>query len=264
MRHLTLRRLGTTGVAVLALLTSGCGLFGGASSQSHLLKGESYASGTEKYDTFFASVSDLKGRADSAEGEAPLRKSVAEAVGLPADTKLEDTIDAAKERATELKKGGGRFYVVVAAEPKLILKGADENKDATAFAKTIEDAIKQGIKKGDELDGLAREAAGLEGTLAELEKDLETSIADSSTRDQVKIELDASKGILEKSRLRAGSESGQALRFVVLLASAVDSGAAAELLAMEAGGGKKKVVRPVRPSRPGKAAKPKPRNDFDP
>lgn len=249
----------------IALPSAGCGLFGEQSS--YLLKGEKYSTGQEKYDSFFTSVTELNGKIDQAQGEDPLRKKVAEAVGIPADSKLEDTIDAAKSRSIELKKDGGRFFVVVAAEPKLIVKkGAEENKEATAFAQTIEDAIKQGIKRGDELDALAREASNLEGTLATLEQEVDATFTDSSQRDQVKLELDASKEMLERSRLRAGNESGRALRFVVLLASAVDSGAAAELLAMEAGANTKPAKPKGKPGgKPGgKPAKPKPKNDFDP
>ena len=175
-------------VLVAALGLAGC--FG--SSSSHLLKGETYTSGTEKYDTFFASVSELSTRAQGASGESDIRKQVAEAVGLSANAKLEDTIDAAKARSNDYKKDGGKFFVVVAAEPKLIVKkGSEESKDAAAFAKAIEDAIKRGIKRGDELDGMAREAANLEETLSTLEKDVDTDITDGSTRDQVKVELSA-------------------------------------------------------------------------
>jgi hypothetical protein len=254
--------------AAALFVASGSGCFLFEDSASRLKNGESYTSGQEKYDAFFASVSDVRGRAEKAEAEAELRKKVAEAVGLPASAKLEDTIDAAKTKSNELKKDGGRFFVVVAAEPKLIVKkGTEENKEAATFAQTIEDAIKEGIKRGDELDALAREAAGLEETLVGLEKEFETTtFSDDTTKDQVKLELDASKELLEKARLRAGSESGQALRFVVLLASAVDSGAAAELLAMEAGMTKEKPKpKPFRGGgRPGKPVKPKPKNDFDP
>ncbi len=54
----------------------------------------------------------------------------------------------------------------------------------------------------------------------------------------------------------------------VLLASAVDSGAAAELLAMTAGASAKQPKtpkgRPIAKGGVGKPVKPKPKNDFDP
>jgi hypothetical protein len=126
-------------VFAAALAAAGC--FG--TSPSHLAKGEAYSSGSEKYDTFFVSVSELSTRAQGASGESDLRKQVAEAVGLSSTAKLEDTIDAAKARSNDYKKDGGKFFVVVAAEPKLIMKkGSEESKEAAAFAKAIEDAIK--------------------------------------------------------------------------------------------------------------------------
>ncbi len=265
MRNLTSRAIAVAITLLATPLATGCT----GAATSHLMKGEAYTSGQEKYDSFFASVKELHGKAEQAEGEAPIRKKVAVAVGLTEGAKLEDTIDAAKSKSNELKKDGGRFFVVVAPEPKLIVKkGADENKESAAFAQTIEDAIKQGIQKGDELDGLAREAASLEQTLSSLEKEVDETFKASNEKGQVKVELDAAKEMLERSRLRAGNESGRALRFVVLLASAVDSGAAAELLAMTAGASAKQPKtpkgRPIAKGGVGKPVKPKPKNDFDP
>jgi len=254
----------TRALAVIALVVSHAACL--PPQKSQLLEGQKYTSGQEKYDTFFASVAEIRARTENLEGERPLRSKVALAVGLTDSAKLTETIEAAKERSNELKKDGGRFYVVVATEPKLILKkGSEENKNATEFASAVEGAIKAGIQRSNELETIAKEAADLEQALPGLEQDVETSFPDAAQRDQVKVELDASKEILELAKLRAGTESGQALRFVVLLASAVDSGAA-ELLAMEAS--QKKKEDPPKPKwagKPGKpAGKPKPKQDFDP
>lgn len=240
-----------------------------AQQKSHLLQGQKYTTGQERYDTFFSSVAELRARTENLEGERPLRSKVAAAVGLPDSAKLTETIDAAKAKSSDLKKDGGRFYVVVATEPKLILKkGAEENKDASEFATAVEGAIKAGIQRSNELETIAKEAAELEGGIPTLEQELESTFPDTTKRDEVRVELNASKEILERAKLKAGTESGQALRFVVLLASAVDSGAA-ELLAMEASQTKKEEPKPPRwRGRPGaavgKPAKPKPKQDFDP
>ncbi len=237
---------------------------------SHLLAGQKYTTGQERYDTFFSSVAELRARTENLEGERPLRAKVATAVGLPDSAKLQDTIDAAKAKSADLKKDGGRFYVVVATEPKLIMKkGAEESKEATEFAGAVEGAIKAGIQRSNELEAIAKEAAELESGVETLEKELEATFPDLSKRDEVKVELAASKEILERAKLKAGTESGQALRFVVLLASAVDSGAA-ELLAMEASQKKPEPPKPRWRGKPGPvgaakpAGKPKPKQDFDP
>jgi hypothetical protein len=251
--------------AALAFVLAGAtGCVGAQKSQ--LLEGQKYSSGQERYDTFFASVAELRARTENLEGERPLRAKVAVAVGLTDSAKLTEVIEAAKARSADLKKDGGRFYVVVATEPKLIMKkGAEENKDAAEFASAVESAIKAGIQRSNELEAIAREAAELEVNVTGLEGDAETTFTDASVRDQVKVELTASKEILERAKLKAGTESGQALRFVVLLASAVDSGAA-ELLAMEASQSKEKEpAKPKWKGKPGKpAGKPKPKQDFDP
>jgi hypothetical protein len=255
------------------LAASGCV----TTSTSHLENGQAYKSGQERYDTFFGSVAEVRSRTENLDGERPLRLKVASAIGLPESAKLDETIEGAKARSTELKKDGGRFYVVVATEPKLILKkGSEENKEAAEFATAVEGAIKGGIQRSNELEGLAKEAAELERTLPDLSRDLDSTFEDPTTRDQVRIELDAAKEILQTAKLKAGTESGQALRFVVLLASAVDSGAA-ELLAMEAS--QKKEIEKAKPppkwrgkppanyGKPAAGAKPpkaKPKQDFDP
>jgi outer membrane murein-binding lipoprotein Lpp len=236
--------------------------------KSQLLEGQKYTSGQERYDGFFSSVAELRARTENLEGERPLRAKVAVAVGLTDSAKLTETIDAAKAKSADLKKDGGRFYVVVATEPKLILKkGAEESKDATDFAAAVDAAIKAGIQRSNELESIAKEAADLEQGIEGLEKELDSTFPEAAKRDEVKVELDASREILERAKLKAGTESGQALRFVVLLASAVDSGAA-ELLAMEAS--QKQKEDPPKPKWKGRAvgagkpAKPKPKQDFDP
>ena len=250
--------------ALVAALVCAPGCVG--AQKSFLLEGQQYSSGQERYDTFFASVAELRSRTENLEGERPLRAKVATAVGLTDSAKLSETIEAAKARSADLKKDGGRFYVVVATEPKLIVKkGSEENKEATEFAKAVESAIKAGIQRSNELEAIAKEAADLEANVATLEGEVDTTFTEAAARDQVKVELAASKEILERAKLKAGTESGQALRFVVLLASAVDSGAA-ELLAMEASQTKQKdPPKPKWKGKPGKpAGKPKPKQDFDP
>ncbi len=250
-----------------ALLALALGLGACVPTQkSHLLQGESYQSGQERYDGFFSSVGQLRTRTDELDGAQPLRAKVAVAVGLPETAKLDETIEAARARSNELKKDGGRFYVVVATEPKLIVKkGSEENKNAAAFASAVEGAIKGGIQRSNEIEALAKEAAELAQGIPSLEQEVEATFTDGSTRDQVKLELGAAKEILEKAKLKAGTESGQALRFVVLLASAVDSGAA-ELLALETSAKKEEKPKPKWKGKPGtgKPGKPKPKQDFDP
>jgi len=236
---------------------------------SHLANGESYASGQEKYDSFFNSVAETKKKADDSEGEAPLRKKVASALGLEESAKTSETLDAAKSRSSDLKKGGSKFYVVLDPEAKLVVKAGPEDKDDTkAFVEAVGGAIKDGLASADELTAFARDVESLEAQLPTLDSDLATTFPEPSKQSEVKLELDAAKAILEKARLKAESESGRALRFSVMLAGAVDSGAAGELLAAAANKGNEK---PKPKGRGGVAkgggkggAKPKPKQDFDP
>ncbi|MBL8740734.1 MAG: hypothetical protein JNK04_06565 [Myxococcales bacterium] len=261
-----LKRAAAGAMLALALgASTGCV---GAAASSKLKLGEPVTSGEERYDSFFQSVTDVKLRADDAKGEDPMRKKVAVAAGLKESAKLDETLEAAKSKSAALKKDGGQFFVVVAPQPKLIVKkGAEENKDSAAFAQAIEEAIRQGIDKSEELQGIVQNAASLEEALPGLEEDVDKAFTDAAKRDQVKVELAAAKELLESAKHRAGYESGRSLRFVVLLASAVDSGAAAELLAISAGGAAK-APKPVFKGKwqgGGKGkGKGKPKNDFDP
>jgi len=251
--------------AALLTTTLGCAA---TTATSKLMLGEPVQSGEERYDSFFQSVTDVKFRADDAKGEDPLRKKIALSVGLKENAKLDETIEAAKAKSGELKKDGGRFFVVVAPQPKLIVKkGTEESKDSAAFVQAIEEVIREGADKSEELQGIVQNAISLEEALPGLEEDVDKTFADVKKRDQVKLELAAAKDLLERARFRAGYESGRSLRFVVLLASAVDSGAAAELLAMSAGGAAK-APKPVFKGKwqggKGGGKPKKPKNDFDP
>lgn len=237
-------------------------------SSSHLVKGEAYVSGKEQYDTFFGSVAEIRTKTDSTEGETPLRKKVASALGLKDNARSSETLDAARVRSSELKKDGGKLYVVLDGEARLVMKaGSEDSAAAKEFVDVIGSTIKDGLARSDSLTSMAKEAEVLEAALPGLESDLLASFPDPTTFEQVKIELDASKQLLEVARLKAESESGRALRYAVLLAGAVDSGAAAELLAAQAKGNTDKKPKWFGKGGKGGAAKPpkaKPKQDFDP
>ncbi len=236
-------------VLLTALATSGC--VAAEPGRSRIATGDTYASGEQKFDDFFTDVSNLRFRADEANGDKLLREKIAKSVGLKDGALRDETIAGARTRSEELKKNGGKFFVVVAAQPKLILKnGAEESKDAATFAKTIEDVIRDGIELSDNLDGMAKEALALEQRAASLKEDAAQLQGDK--RAEVEREIDGSIEVLQRSRLRAEGEAGRALRYVVLLASAVDSGAAAELLALQVDTTAKKPK--VTPKWTGKAA----------
>jgi len=96
------------------------------------------------------------------------------------------------------------------------------------------------------------------------------AFVDEVTRDRVSLEVDEARRGLERLRLRTAAASGATFRFAVMLAGAVDGGAAAELLAIEAspakrppkwkmGTGGPPLGKPVAPVKPAK-----PKQDFDP
>ena len=217
-------------VLVASVALAGC--FGAAPGKSRIASGDTYSSGEHKFDDFFTDVSNLRYRSDEANGDKALREKIAKSLGIDDESARDETIAKARAKSDDLKKNGGKFFVVVAPQPKLILKnGAEENPNAAAFAKTIEEVIREGIETSENLDGLSKEAFELEKKIDGLKDNLSTF--EGEKRAEVERELDGAGEVLQKARMRAEGEAGRALRYVVLLASAVDSGAAAELLAIQ-------------------------------
>ena len=219
-------------IPILLASAALAGCLGAVPGKSRIASGDTYSSGDQKFDDFFTDVSNIRYRSDEANGDKTLREKIAKSVGIDGDSPRDETIAKARAKSDDLKKNGGKFFVVVAPQPKLVLKnGAEENPNAAAFAKTVEDVIREGIETSENLDGLSKEAHELEKKIDGLKDSL--SSFEGEKRVEVERELDGAAEVLQKARLRAEGEAGRALRFVVLLASAVDSGAAAELLAIQ-------------------------------
>jgi hypothetical protein len=279
----------TTSVALLLLVgiaatATGCG----APSMTPLTKiaqGESYACGNPKYDSFFEEVLDARTKTSALDGEGPLKKRLADALGLEASAANDQLFGAAKEKADALKNAGGSLYVQISPEPKTF---SHDGKDkSSGFAKAVEETTKAGVDKADEYSGLASQIQQTAAKLDDLKREAETAFPDAHKRAEVMQELDASGEELDKAKMRALAESGRSLSFVVALARAANTGGA-DVLAGEPGAAKGKPsggktasaakpsgAGPAKPSGAG-AAKPsgagptkpagtkKPKEDFDP
>lgn len=271
-----------------ALLFSGITLVAGASigcgapvlgPTTKIGQGESFACGNPKFDSFFEEVLDLRTKTSSLDGEGPVRKKLAEGLGLAAGVASDQALSNSKERADALKANGGSFYLQLFPEAKTYAKDGSKEKGA-ALAKAVEDTAKLAVETSDEYAGLAAQIRQTEGKLEDLKREAETAFTDPAKRAEVTRELDASQEELEKARMRAQAESGRALNFVAALARAVDTGGADLIAAADGPPGKKpppgkptgkpaggagKPAGGAGPAKPaGGGAKPKHKEDFDP
>ncbi len=261
--------------AILFSVTAGCGA-PVLTPQTKIGHGESFASGEAKFDAFFEEVLDARTKSSNLDGESPLREKLAEGLGLARNVAADQMLTTAKERADAMKTSGGSLYVQLLPEAKLFTR---EGKDkGGSLPKAVEDTVKLGVEKSDELNGFGVQIRQIEAKLDDLKHEAETAFPDAQKRAEVLRELDASQEVLEKSRLRAFAESGRALAFVVAVVRAVDTGGADLVAASEpvapaktkpkrgggksAGGTGKPAAGPAKPA--GGAGKPKPKEDFDP
>ena len=243
--------------------------------QTKIGQGESFASGEAKFDAFFEEVLDARTKASNIDGESPLRQRLAEGLGLAPNAASDQMISTAKERADAFKTSGGSLYVQMLPEAKLFTR---EGKDKVgSLPKAVEETVKLGVEKSDELNGLGNQIRQIEAKLDDLKHEAETAFPDPKKRAEVLRELDAAQEVLEKARLRAFAESGRALAFVVAVVRAVDTGGAALVAEAEAGKPKPKPAGTAKPAGAGTGkpaagtgkpaggtAKPKHKEDFDP
>lgn len=233
---------------------------------SRIMQGEKVEVGNEKYDEFFGRVIDLKSRAQEADGKESPRKILSEAVGASETTPADEVIVATKTKASDLKTKGARYFMAISPAVKLYGEGK-----AKEFEKAVESAATQGLKRSEELRGMANEVRELLGKIDGLKNEVATDFAEPPKRDEVMRELEASKLVLETAELKAKSESGEALSFVIALAGAVDTGGAEAAAASEVAATPKPgrpTGRPTGAAQPPPTGRPKPRpkptEDFDP
>lgn len=277
MRFMTRPWLLHLAAAAATVLALGCvtQLGSSAVAGTKLAQGEELVTGNSKYDEFFASTRNLLSRTNGIQSPA-LHKPVAGMLDVK-DKSESETLAAAKERVGKLKEKGSSVFAVLVPEPKLVhaLDGSD--KSAPALMTGLESALREGISRARQFEAIAREIDALEATLGTLEGETGSSFEDVELRASVDQELEAARVLLAEAKLRADAESGRALRFVVGLAGAVDTGSAEKLASNDAPAAATPTKKPggkpgARPGArkpgagaPAKPAKPKkPADDFDP
>ncbi len=186
--------------------------------QSRLAKGELVETGDKEYDALFVRLRDAIQKSDEIDGEGPLRKQVASAMGMPEDAAGQDAINALSDRSHEAKTKGVPISVALSPEPRVGGK--------VDWASAIETVLKEGVKRADDLDKLAKELEVLEPERAQARADADAKLKKAGIPQakirEAKKELDAAKDVLAQRRLNASNESGRAASFTLKVARAVD------------------------------------------
>jgi hypothetical protein len=252
-------------------------------SATKLAQGDQLVTNDPTFDEFFASTSNVLSRTSSLASPA-LHKPIARMLDTKAADDERATLDAVKARADKLKAAGSSVYPVLHPDAKLVVQLEGADKDAAALMTGLESAMREGLSRARQFEALSREIEALEARRETLEGTTGSTFADADTKSEVERELQAARGLLAEARLRADAETGRALRFVVALAAAIDTGSAAKLASSETptpalgakparggkpgakpGGGAKPTGGGAKPGGAAKPAKPKkPAEDFDP
>lgn len=205
-------------LAALGALALGGVVGCGPKRPSKLAQGQAVETGEPTIDALFAKMRDAVAKTQDVDGEAPLRKQVAAAMGLPADADAEKTIQALSDRSHEVKSKGVPISVALSPEPRVGGK--------VEWADAIEAVLKDGLKRADELAAAAEQLAALEPerarALAEVETKLKAAGVPLAKIREAKRELQDAEEVLEERRMLASNESGRAARYTLSVARAVD------------------------------------------
>lgn len=265
-------------LAALALATPACFLFS-STPLTEIEQGRTMTTGKAPYDSFFQEVRAAHEEASKAESQAQgARAGLSRALGLAESADAAAALDAARARAAKLKDGGVLLHLQITPEVKVVsavgkkARLADEDKGVLT---AVEESAKSSLTASKQLMALAGRAAELDRKRASLEQELGTAFADVSgaQRHDVQRELDAAGRLLSEARGAGDLHAALTSKFVLDLAVAVETGAAAgaprDGKKRPAGGGA--AARPAggRPAGAPPAQPPKPKpagggDDFEP
>lgn len=199
-------------------------------------QGQAPTTGNAEYDAFFKSVVELRAQTQDAEtAEHSARAELAKALGLPDKTEQESMLEAAHQRAKQLKDNGISLHLQITPEPKMIKVEGTIPVDAPnqAIVDAVEKSAKSSIELSAKLGVLPDRAAELEKKRTALAAQTNTvfKTAKTAQRREVEKELEGAADVLEESSRTSTKYAGMASKFVLDLAQAVETGGAAAALA---------------------------------
>ena len=223
--------------------------------------GQPLSTGRPAYDALFKDVHAAHEETEKAEPRvAAARAGLRSALGLGEGASAEETLTAARAKAAKLKEGGVLLHLQITPEVKVV--SAVGKKDGfgaedEGVLKALEASVKGSLGVSKELSALVDRAAELEKKRATLEQEVPSAFAaeTGARRRELQRELEAAKRLLAEAREVGAQQAALSSKFVLDLAIAVETGAAAA--AAQAEPGKKKRPGARAPGRqPGRGAPP--------
>lgn len=229
-----------------------------------IVRGEALTTGNTTYDDFFVAVRQARSEAiAAATDEEASHAGLMKALGLEAAAKRAAAVDASAQRAKKLSESGVLVHLEIAPEARILTARAkaELGADGEAMLRAVEEAARSSQEMRKRFAAVAARAAELQKRRVEL---LAKAMADfrehpPAKREQVVLELDATKAVLDDAVDKANLAAGAAARFVLDLAAAVETGAEeAAAKSAKAGPGKRSAMtlQPLGPSSGAVAAAP--------
>ena len=196
---------------------------------AHVAQGEAYTPGNSSFDEFFTAVKYVRADGLSAKSdEQSAHAGLMKALGIDAASASAQALEEAGSRAKKLREKGVLLHLEIAPEPKLLaVKGrTDLGSDGEALFKAMEDAARSSLEMRKRLAAVAVRAAELEKKRVDLRAEAATAFKQEppAKREEILLELDASKAVLADASDAATRSAGAATRFVVELVQAVETG----------------------------------------
>jgi hypothetical protein len=244
-------------VLAAAAPSAGC-----AHAATKVEAGESPTTGDATYDDFFKAVLDAREEAKKADDEeTSARDELARVVGADAGA-IDAMVERTADRAKKLHDFGVLMHLELLPTARLVVArhgDSADGGDGEALVRAVETAANKSMALAKRLGELGTRAASLEKQRVELREGTATKLESmpASQRKDVEKELDGCKALLDEAGTTGARVAGDASRFLLGLARAVETGAADDLAkppeaCPPAKGAKKGAAPPPR----GRASKP--------
>lgn len=220
-------------LALALALAAASGAAGCGAAPARVTQGEAVTTGNGGYDEFFAAVRELRLQALAAESdERATHADLIAALGLEKTATAGAAISEAESRAKKFRDDGLLLHLELTPEATLVTlrtKG-DATLDAgDSVLHAIELSTKSALDVGTRLGLLATRAAALEKRRIDLRAQAPATFRGEpqARRDEIIFELDAAAAVIASAGDAGTRSAGLASKFVLDLARAVETGAAA-------------------------------------
>jgi hypothetical protein len=216
-------------LVLAAVASAGCG----GTTTTHVAQGEAFATGNAAFDDFFTALRDVRSEALAAPNEEQSSHgALIKALGIPITSTPETVLEEAGQRAKRLQEKGVFLHLEIAPEARVLSsKSKDLGADGEALLKAMEESAKVSLELRKRLSAVAVRAAELEKRRPTLRDQAPVTFREDrqAKRDEIIAELDAAGPVLTDAAMTSSRSAGDAARFVIDLAQAVETAGGAVL-----------------------------------